>query len=41
MAETKDRKTHKFENVHNFIKCTSQHINSMLQYEIYSPFTHK
>ena len=41
MAENKYKKTHKFENVHNFIKSTSQRINNMLQYEIYSPFSHK
>ena len=37
MAGNKYKGTQKFVNVHDFLKCTFQHIYNMLQYEICSP----
>ena len=39
IAGHKYKWTQKFENIHNFIKCTSYHIYNMLQCEIYSPLS--
>ena len=36
MAENKCKSTQTFENVHNFIRWTLQHIYNLLRYEIYS-----